>query len=85
MDTIDNPKEEMMHRSSSPYLEPVRVSMMIFDLILGEFTGAPNRPPGIDPFLPWLSFLELASELSASRYTEYLCFVLPSCLDGNHH
>jgi hypothetical protein len=45
MASIDNPKDEVMHRSYFPDSEPMRVSMMSLDPGLGEFVGASSRPP----------------------------------------
>jgi hypothetical protein len=84
MDSINEPKHEIMHQSYSPYLEPTIFSMMSRDLRLGEFSRASNSPPSLDTFLPWLFFLELAIEFFASPSIEDSCFVLPSCLDGSH-
>ena len=46
--------------------------------------GHLNTPPSIDPFPPWLSFLELSIEFSDPFPIEYLCFIPPSCLDDHH-
>jgi hypothetical protein len=51
---------------------------------LGELDRVSNRLPSIDPFIPWLFFSGLAMEFSASPSLEDSCFVLPSCLDGDH-
>jgi hypothetical protein len=57
MVSLENPKDEVMHRSFFPDLDLMRFSMMSFNLGLGEFAGESNRPPSLDPFPPWLSFL----------------------------
>jgi hypothetical protein len=85
MDSIDKPKEYEHHQESILLdLEPMRVSMMSFDLRLQEFSRAYSRPPSINPFPPWLSFLGLATEFPASHYTEYLCFLPPLRIYGHH-
>jgi hypothetical protein len=50
MDSIDNPKDQMMHQSYFPHSELMRISMMSLDKGLGVFVGAPHRPPSIDLF-----------------------------------
>jgi hypothetical protein len=57
MDSIDNPKDEVMHRLYFLDSEPMIVSMMSHDLRLGAFAMESIETPSLDPFLPWLSFL----------------------------
>jgi hypothetical protein len=38
MDYIDNPKEDENHHTFLPYLELIRVNMMILDSRLGAFS-----------------------------------------------
>jgi hypothetical protein len=84
MDSIENPKDEVMNRSYFHDLEPTRVSTMSLDPGLGEFVGASRRPLSLDPFLPQLSFSKLSIEFSSSRYTKDLCFVPPLHLVGHY-
>lgn len=84
MASIDEPKDEMMHQSSSPDLEPTRVSTMSLDQGLGALARASNRPSSLDPFPPWLSFSELATKLSISPFVHDSHFIRPSRLDGHH-
>jgi hypothetical protein len=58
--------------------------MMSLDTRLGAFAGAPNRPPSLGPFHPWISFSELTTKFFSSPSIEDSCFILPLCLDGSH-
>jgi hypothetical protein len=83
--SIDNPREGENHQESMlPNLELMRIYIMSFDLGLGTLTGTSSETPSLDLVPHWLSFSELATELSATPSIEYSCFVLPSCLDGFH-
>jgi hypothetical protein len=64
--SIDKPREDENHHTFLlPNLELMRVNTMSLDSKLGALAGTSNRPPIVNPFPPWLSFLELASEFSA--------------------
>jgi hypothetical protein len=74
-------REDENHRESIlPSLEPTRVSMMSFNLGLGEFIETSSETPSIDPFPPRISFSELATKFSATPSIEDSCFVLPYVL-----
>jgi len=66
MSSIDNPMDEVMHRSFFPFLELMRVIMTSLNRGLGEFVWSSSEIPSLDPFLPRLSFLELSTEFSTS-------------------
>jgi hypothetical protein len=70
MASVDKPKEDVMHRSSIlPYLEQMRVNMMICDSRQGAFSRASSEMLRLDHFEPQISFLELA--------TNYLISIKP--------
>jgi hypothetical protein len=80
MDSIDNPKDEVMHHHIFSDLEPMRVSMMSLDPGLGDFLGHPVDLLVLTLFylgylfqnLPLNSLLPLPSKI----YVSYLLHVL---------
>jgi hypothetical protein len=81
---IENPKHEVMHRSSFPNSKLMRVNMMSLDPGMRAYVEASNIPPIINSFLPLFSFSKLATKFSATPPLKDFHVVLPSCLDGSH-
>jgi hypothetical protein len=55
--SINNPREDENHQESIlPSLDLMIFNMMSLDPGLGEFIGASNSPPSLEPFPLWLYF-----------------------------